>query len=40
MQVLGMDNIKFDNAKKQNVEIESAVSSGGPGKYMKFVSFP
>ena len=26
--------------KKQNVETDSAVSSGGQGKYMKYVSFP
>jgi hypothetical protein len=26
--------------KKQNVEIDSAASSGGKGKYMKYVSFP
>jgi len=26
--------------KKQNVEIDSAASSGGQGKYMKYVSFP
>jgi hypothetical protein len=26
--------------KKQNVEIDSAASSGGQGNYMKYVSFP
>jgi hypothetical protein len=26
--------------KKQNVEIDSPATSGGQGKYMKYVSFP
>jgi len=26
--------------KKQNVEIDSAASSGGQARYMKYVSFP
>ena len=31
---------RSDNKKNQNVENDSAASSGGQGKYVKYVNFP